>query len=374
MLNIEKILKRSWHILWNYRTLWIFGFILALAAGGGGASGNSNYSSRQDGNNHSEQVYSPLNPENWQGNTPAEKMSDGFAKMGEAIAQLRADYPVEFQMGIAVAITLFVTGLLFGLVITVLRYLSETATIRMVDEYEQTGLKVGFRQGWKYGWSRISWRLFFIDLIVHLPALFMFVLLMLVTWWIISAALAGVEAALITSLVAGIGLLFLFGFIIFFVMLVLYVVRDFAWRISILENKAVLESLRLAGALIWRNWKNVGLMWLVVVAFNIAWTIIFFVLLFPLLAISMITALGGLLVATLPTLATAGIASLLSAPGYWPWAFALIIGGPLFFLIAFSPILLVSGWALLYQSNLWTLTYRELKAIETVSPTPILTE
>ena len=29
-----KILKRSWHILWSYRALWVFGLILALAAGG----------------------------------------------------------------------------------------------------------------------------------------------------------------------------------------------------------------------------------------------------------------------------------------------------------------------------------------------------
>ena len=39
MIDIGKILKRSWHILWNYRVLWIFGFILAMTAGGNG-SGN----------------------------------------------------------------------------------------------------------------------------------------------------------------------------------------------------------------------------------------------------------------------------------------------------------------------------------------------
>ena len=33
MFDIKKILKRSWHILWNYRMLWVFGFILALTVG-----------------------------------------------------------------------------------------------------------------------------------------------------------------------------------------------------------------------------------------------------------------------------------------------------------------------------------------------------
>ena len=32
-----KILKRAWQILWSYRTLWVFGLILALA--GAGSSG-----------------------------------------------------------------------------------------------------------------------------------------------------------------------------------------------------------------------------------------------------------------------------------------------------------------------------------------------
>jgi hypothetical protein len=37
MLDISKVLNRSWHILWKYRILWIFGMFLAMA--GGGSSG-----------------------------------------------------------------------------------------------------------------------------------------------------------------------------------------------------------------------------------------------------------------------------------------------------------------------------------------------
>lgn len=374
MLDVKKILKRSWHILWNYRTLWIFGFILALAMGGNNIGNNSRYSAndRQD-----DRIPGFQAPDDWQGlrgETFAENMRDGFAQAGAEIAKLRAEYPVEFQMGIAVAITFFVTVLLLSLLTAILRYVAETASIRMVDEYEQTGVKVGFRQGWKYGWSRASWRLFFINFIVHLPSLFMFVLVVLVGWWIFSAALAGVESALVTSLIAGIGLVFLFGFITFIVMIVLYLVRDFAWRISVLEDKGVFESMGLAIALLKRNWKNAGLMWLVVLGLKIGWAIVFFILMLPLLAVSILTALGGILAAIVPTLATAGIASLLSAPDYWPWAFAAIIGLPLFFVVTFSPILLVSGWAQIYQSSTWTLTYRELKAIETVAPVDVAVE
>ena len=48
------------------------------------------------------------------------------------------------------------------------RYVSETAVIRMVDEYEATDSKMAIRQGFRIGWSRTSWRLFLINLIVNI--------------------------------------------------------------------------------------------------------------------------------------------------------------------------------------------------------------
>ena len=138
---------------------------------------------------------------------------------------------------------------------------------------------------------------------------------------------------------------------------------------TVLEDTGVMESLSKVAALVRRQWKNVGLMWLIMIGIRIVWAIAFFILILPLLVVSILTAVGGLLVAVIPTLLTAGIASLLSAPAYWPWVFALVIGLPFFFLVTFSPILLVSGWGQIYQSSVWTLTYRELKALESVSPT-----
>jgi hypothetical protein len=375
MLDIKKILVRSWHILWNYRTLWVFGFILALAAGSGGGNGGGHSSSRSEWRDD-EMPREWQAPGEWhdgewrglEGETPGEVLQSVFAQMTERIAELQAQYPVEFEMGIAVAVTFFIVALLAGLIVTVLYYVAETATIRMVDEYEQSGVKVGVRQGWRYGWSRAAWRVFFINFMTHLPVFFMLGLVLLVTWWIISAALGGVQSALVSSLVAGIGLVFLAGFVTFIVMVVLYVVRDFAWRFAVLEDKGVRESLALAFAFIKRNWKNVGYMWLVVLGLQIVWAIAFILLVIPLMIVSIATALGGILVVLIPALGTAGLASLLSAPGYWPWAFALVVSAPLFMIVAFSPIFLVQGWALTFLSSTWTLTYREIKTLETVGP------
>ena len=209
---------------------------------------------------------------------------------------------------------------------------------------------------------------------MHIPALVLFVILGLVAWWIISAVLSGVQSALITSLIAGIGLAFLFIFITIILMVVLYLLRDFAWRMAVLEGTGPLESLRLAAALVKRNWKSAGLMWLVMIGIRIAWAIAFFILVLPLLIVSILTAVGGVLVAIVPSLLTAGVASLLSAPDYWPWIFAAVIGLPFFAIVAFSPILLVSGWGQIYQSSVWTLTYRELKALDVVAPAMIETK
>ena len=57
-----KILKRSWHILWSYRALWVFGLILALAgAGSTGRVGNN--SSYQFNENDRPQFNQNWNPE-----------------------------------------------------------------------------------------------------------------------------------------------------------------------------------------------------------------------------------------------------------------------------------------------------------------------
>jgi hypothetical protein len=271
-------------------------------------------------------------------------------------------------MGIGVLITFVVMVLLFGILTAVLRYVAETSTIRMVDEYEQSGVKVGFRQAWSYGWSRSAWRLFVVNFIVHLPVLALFGVLILLGWWVFSAVMGGLQSQIISSLIASTGLAFLLIFITVIVMVVLYVLRDFAWRLIVIEGTPALPALRSAAALVRRQWKNIGLMWLVMVGLKIAWAIVFIILLIPLLVVSVFTALGGVLVAVLPALATAGIASLLSAPEYWPWAFAAIIAFPFFLVVAFSPVFLVSGWAQTYQSSTWTLTYRELKALEAVTP------
>ncbi|MCS6994062.1 MAG: hypothetical protein NZP74_09570 [Anaerolineales bacterium] len=361
MLDVKKILARSWNILWNYRILWVFGFMLALATGSGGGGGNSGgYSGREEGAHF--QTWSGL--EKLQGATPRQVFDELLRLAGEALRQLQAQYPVEFQMGLAAIVFALIVFSLFGLALTVLRYVAETAVIRMVDEYEQSETKVGFWQGWRYGWSRTAWRVFLVDVVVNLPALLLVLVILLVIWWIFSAALSGVRASLVTALIGGIGLVFVTVIVLVVILALLRVLGYLAWRFIVLEQQSTLDSLRSAFELAKRQWKNVGLMWLVMIGVSIAWALAFFILIWPLLAVSILTAVAGFLTALFPALLTAGAAALFSAPDYWPWIFAAITAAPIFFTIAFAPIFLVSGWFYIYQSSVWTLTYRELKVLE----------
>jgi hypothetical protein len=369
MFDIKKILTRSWKILWSYRLLWVFGFLMALAGVGSQPSDNLRYTlTDTDQQREPAGFHRPADWENIEGLTPRQALEFAWREMGEGLAELQAMYPVEFRMGVAALITLVVVVLLVSLLTAVLYYVAETATIHLVDAYEQSGVKVGLRQGWRYGWNRSAWRVFVVNFIVHLPVLGLCVALALIGWWIFTAFMDGARWSIISSLIGGTGLAFLLIFATVLIMVVLFVVRDFAWRLIVLEGAAALESLGQGWALVRRQWKNIGLTWLVMFGLKIVWGVSLFILVFPLLAVSIFTSLGGVLAALVPSLITAGIAGLLSAPEYWPWVFGGIVGLPIFFVVAFSPLFLVAGWGNIYQSNVWTLAYRELKALETVRP------
>jgi len=137
-----KILKRAWKILWQYRALWVFGLILALtAAGSTGSSGNSG--SRYTVNDVSqfnempalEQIRADLNDT---GILIERTFEKGFPASGVAHKELTTI--------IWIAAIFLLILLISGIVMAIARYVSETAVIRMVDQYEATDTKMTVRQ------------------------------------------------------------------------------------------------------------------------------------------------------------------------------------------------------------------------------------
>jgi hypothetical protein len=116
-----------------------------------------------------------------------------------------------------------------------------------------------------------------------------------------------------------------------------------------------------------RNWKSAGLMWLVMIGVGIGVGIAGMIVFFLLIPTYIVLAIPAAIVALIPGLAVFGITSIF-ASGPLAWILGVFAALPFFFLIAFAPLSLVTGWYKIYSSSVWTLTYREMQALESVAP------
>ncbi len=356
-----KILQRAWHILWSYRALWIFGLILALAAGSSfNGGGNNGMQFEGEGNDFQ--------------TPPPESIEEFFSNLRQEIQRLfREGIPDSDISGEALTTFLWVIGifvvimLIVGIAVAIARYVSETAVIRMVNEYESTGEKIGIRQGFRIGWSRTAWRLFLIQLIVHLPILLLLLIVIAASGLYYLAVTQGNASFDMTSAAVMAGLVVLTIFAGVLISMVLRLFRPFFWRVCVLEGTGVREALRRGFALVRENWRNVGLMWLIMIGLGIAWIFVSILAFIVTLPVVLVTAIIAVLVAGIPALLLVGVFSTFLA-GPLPWIAAAIFVLPLFFVIAFSPWLLLSSWQSVYTSTVWTLTYREIKTLPALMP------
>jgi hypothetical protein len=360
MIDIAKILKRAWNILWNYRTLWIFGFLLALTGGGGGNGLNYQFSRRR-GNGG----YNPDSGFNF--NPPNDSVRQFNLWFEQHVASLftHPEQYVTTLIWIGVGLLLFI--LIASLIAAFIRYTSEAAILRMVDEHEQSGVKAGFKQGWKLGWSRRAFRMWVIDLVTSLPAILLVLLLLGMGLLVFFSVRGGNTGLAVGGAIASIGCVFLLLFALVVLAVFLNLLRQFFVRKAALEDASIGDSFRQGWQMFTRNWKSAALVWLVMLGINIGFgiaTLILFILLIP---VFLITGLAGLIVAAIPGLAAFGIASLFASSPL-TWIIAGIVALPFFFLVTFSPLCLIGGLYDIFQSSVWTLTFRELKTLETLAP------
>ena len=361
MIDIGKILKRSWHILWNFRVLWIFGVLLAITAGGNaasnGGSGNNGY--RFNGSNGYTGIPST--------NPTIQQFNNWFQQNLEPLAVHPEQHIATFVwIGVAIFLFIMVVGLLFGLV----RYPSETAVIRMVDEYEKTGTKTGFRAGWKLGWNRRAFRMWLIDLIICLPVIVFSLVVGALGLMVYLRASNGHDPSVIVLAILA-GLAFLFILVFGLLMLFLVLLRPFIIRAAALDDASVRASFRLGWQMVRHNWKSAGLMWLVMLGLSIACALVMTVVFFLLIPVYIVTGVAGAVVAAIPGLIAFGIASLF-VHGVLAIVIAVLVALPFLLVLLFSPLVLIGGWVHIFSSSAWTLAYREMKALETPSAAPVV--
>lgn len=331
-MDYTKVLKRAWNIVWNYRMLWIFGFILALVASeGGGSSGlQSSFQSSSGG---------------------------GFPPGGGRA--ITPEIPAEvWGMVALVVIALLCVGLILAIVFTVLRYVMETALIRLVDDHEKTGEKRSFRQGFRMGWSRTALWLFLIDLLVNVPVAVVFMLLFLLSAIPLLAWAVDNDAARVAGTGVTACLVFLVVILAIVVNVVLSVLRGFFWRACVLEGLGVVDSLRRGYAVVRQHLSDVLIMWLITVGLALVWSLL-------MIPVALLLAFLAGIIAAIPALIVGGLASLVAAgEEAVPWILAAAIGLPIFILLLVIPLTFLEGLMKLFQSTTWTLTYRELLVLE----------
>lgn len=257
------ILKRSFEITWRHKSMWLYGFLLALFSGGGG-NFNSNINSSQQKN---------------------------FTKSGLShLPHISNDVLIIL---IIAAVVLF----LFLLALSVfLGNLSQAALIGMVEDVESEG-KTSIGSGWRHGLAS-WWRIFVIGLLVGFPV---FVVVLLLGGLVI---LPGVLALVVKKEVLGFALIFI-GVIIFLVILLLLVIPaslvvTLAYRCRVLEQKKSVESIKEGWRLFRSNLGRVLLMWLILFAVGLViGTVISVVSLFVLIPVILAAFVDALLVVLL---------------------------------------------------------------------------
>lgn len=358
-----KILKRAWYIIWDYRTLWIFGFILALTIGGATSRIGSNSGYRY---NNNQNIQNNINVPSWAEEPfrSPQAFMEALRSIGQAVSDTIKSQP-EIRTFFSFVVVFLIVMVFYGIVMKMLGYVSETAVIRMVDEFESTSKKMTIREGFRQGWTLTSWRLFLIDLLtVSLPSLVFITILGLLIWGGVSLGInMGTTQGWVFSAFLMVGLIFLTVslFSIYFISISL--LRNFFVRSCALEQVGVGAAIQNGYALVRANWKEVGLFWLILIGLGIAWSILSILLLILLIPFFVVSFILAAVIASVPGLLMGGFSSIFLT-GYWPIVVGVLFGLPLFIPLAGSPIFFFEGLMQLFKSASWTLVYREVKSFK----------
>jgi hypothetical protein len=351
-----KILKRAFKITWDYKVLWIFGIILALTVASGGYGGGN-------GGSQAQHTTDQGDFQSYEGIPDSIELPDGSEI---EVPEVLQEVNVWITIGVILVGCCCCLALVWIVAGTVLRYVAETALIRLVDDYEKTGEKRGIRAGFKMGWSRASFRLFLIDLLLFVAGVVVFVPLIIVMVALVAfAVLMFTQEVIVLGVIVGVAATGLFFLAVFFGVIVGVAIELFKplfQRACVLESLGVGESLARSFDLMKRHFAwDVAIMWLLVIGLNIGWIV-------AMLIVGFLLFVVALAVAAAPALIIGGTVGLL-----FGWIAGLVVGGLvgglIFVLLLIASMTFLKGLRMTFLSTLWTLTYRELLAIEGLADT-----
>jgi hypothetical protein len=366
-MDYTKVLRRAWHIMKNYRALWIFGIILALTTVSWGAAlwfGN--------GGEDSDRVLIDwelsAKDQQWLERNLGIHLPRTFALTRadlkeKGIFVLEDDLPERVARALPTIAKVLVTVTIVLLIaFPIARYVAEAALMRMVDEYEETEKAHSVGEGLRLGWSIAAWRLFWIDVVV-------FTMLFAVTCLVFVPALVPVllvidsqaSAILIGSTVA-LGLAFLGAALVVIAWTAGTLWVRLARRACALNGLGVIESLRQSYSTLRRQAKEVAPIWLAMVGVELTYPFLITPVAIVLLGVGVVV--GGLVTLLVDILARQ-VMALTTA-----WVVAAALGVTIFVLTLTVPLAVLGGLREVFQSSIWTVAYRELRALEGLQRTP----
>jgi hypothetical protein len=339
-----RILRRAFDITRIYRALWVFGILLALTTTRSGGNSPGGGSSSRSNNNGSGV------PFQWPNNWPKITWPNLASGEWSAIA--------------GIVITLVCVFFVLAIVFTILRYIALTASVRMVDGYENTAAKVTVREGFRLGWNNRSFRAWLVDLLLGVIVLAFFIVSAGIVAAPLLLLLTRVKALSVIGVImtVGLGLLFLFVFIVAAILLSL--LGEFFHRAVIIENLGVVDAIRRGWQVATRRIGDTLIMGLILFGINLGLTLLLIPVVIVLLLVAGVT--GGI-----PGLLAGGLTTLI-AQGWQAITVGLLVGIPIFLILFILPLLFVRGLVETFFTTAWTLTYRELVALESgiVVPPP----
>jgi len=369
-MNYNKVLRKSWDVIWQSKVLWFFGTLLALTAVSVpwwlSLPGPQEYQRDiQVRITDEDIIYLPgegLSIDFTDPDGVTIRIEDGVTyKDIETFEQFVYEFvsPEVWNIIVFGLVWLFV----LILITVILRYTSETALIGMVNEKEEKDSRVGFLRGLRIGWSRLAWRIFLLDLIVFLLSSILIIIIIGVVAAPLFLLTTGSSVSKVLGIMTSSGLFFLFLFLGLIGVAGISIFVQLIRRVCIQDNVGIFAGIRQGIATFFKNPGEWLVVWLVWIGVSILWSLVAIPVFIVLTPVLLFFILIGTLITIPVVLLTAGISSLFIG-GYLPWVVGGIIAFPIFLLIMLIPLAFVNGLVRIYRTNLWTLSYRELRLMK----------
>jgi len=181
--------------------------------------------------------------------------------------------------------------------------------------------------------------------------------------------LSGSTAAGFVGLTFTAGLFFLVIALSFVVRLVLSPLVQVIRRACAVDGLGVIASIRRGFAVARGHLQETVIVWLIWIGIRLLWMFATLPVMLVLLPVTFLFIVAGAALGAVPALLVGGLLSLWFE-GAAPWIAGAVAGLPVFLLVMAAPMVFLCGLVEVVKSSIWTLTYRDLRALESVEREP----